>query len=225
MHEYPLLPVIRSIVRTLTRFTVEGAENVPEDGGLLMTSNHRSRLDTPLLMTATHRNDLVAIVAKKYQKKAIFKWILEKIGTMVWMDRDTTDFSAVRQSLEQLRMGKIVGIAPEGTRSRDSIGMLEGKQGAAVLAARASVPILPIGIVGSDKINHYWKRLKRPPITLRVGKPYTLPEIDMNDRQAWLKKYTDEIMCQIAALLPPEYRGFYADHPRLTALLSEPPED
>jgi 1-acyl-sn-glycerol-3-phosphate acyltransferase len=54
-----------------------------------------------------------------------------------------------------------------------------------------------------------------------VGKPYYLPEIDMANRQAWLERYTDEIMCQIAALLPLEYRGFYADHPRLKELLAE----
>jgi 1-acyl-sn-glycerol-3-phosphate acyltransferase len=102
---------------------------------------------------------------------------------------------------------------------------LEGKQGAALLAARAAVPIVPVGIVGSDKVYSHWLKLRRPPITVRVGEPYTLPEFDMDDRQGWLSKYTDEIMCRIASLLPPDYRGFYKDHPRLQELLMEKRQD
>ena len=221
MRKYPLLSTIRFLVRLFTRFSVEGKDNTPEEGGVLLTSNHLSRLDTPLLMTATDRNDLVAIVAKKYQQRKIFRWILEKIGTMVWMDRETTDYAAIRQAMTHMREGMIVGIAPEGTRNRTQRGMIQGKQGAAALGARAGVPILPAGIIGSDRINAHWARLRRPRVTIRLGKPYYLPEIDMQDRQAWLDRYTDEIMCQIAALLPPDYRGVYADHPRLMELLAE----
>lgn len=219
MSEHPLLSPVKWLVKRLTKYTVINQEYIPSEGGLLMTTNHLSRLDTPLLLAITDRKDLVAIVAKKYQKKLFFKWVLEKIGTMVWMDRESMDFSAVREALDNLRSGAIVGIAPEGTRSSNSKGLIEGKQGAAVLAARASVPILPIGIAGSEEINTHWLKLHRPPVTINIGRPYSLPEIDMDDRQAWLSHYTDEIMYQIAALLPPEYHGYYADHPRLKELL------
>jgi 1-acyl-sn-glycerol-3-phosphate acyltransferase len=140
---------------------------------------------------------------------------------MVWMDRTTTDFAAMRDALNQLRQGAIVGIAPEGTRSREFRGLLEGKPGAALMASRASVPIVPVGIIGSEKINAHFLKLKRPPVTVRVGEAYMLPEIDQDDRQGWLARNTDEIMCRIAALLPAEYRGFYKDHPRLKELLAE----
>jgi 1-acyl-sn-glycerol-3-phosphate acyltransferase len=221
MSKPPLLEPIRFLVRALTKFNVIDRENLPEKGGVLLTTNHLSRLDTPLLLTVTKRDDLVAIVAKKYQKKPFFKWILSKVGTMVWMDRERTDFSALRDALHQLRSGAIVGIAPEGTRSRNSMGLLEGKQGAALLASQACVPIIPVGIVGSEKINDHWMRLQRPPVTVRVGEPYTLPEMDRENRQAWLSRYTDEIMCRIAALLPLAYRGFYSEHPRLRELVAE----
>jgi 1-acyl-sn-glycerol-3-phosphate acyltransferase len=221
MNQYPLLEPIRFLVRTLTQFQVIGRENLPATGGVLLTTNHLSRLDTPLLLAITERQDLVGIVAKKYQKKPFFKWILNKVGAMVWMDRSRTDFSALRDALYHLRTGAIVGIAPEGTRSSESKGLLEGKQGAALLAGRASVPVVPVGIVGSEKINQHWLRLRRPPVTIRIGRPYTLPEIDRENRQAWLSHYTDEIMCRIAALLPPDYRGFYSSHPRLKELLAE----
>jgi 1-acyl-sn-glycerol-3-phosphate acyltransferase len=221
----PLLEPLRFLVRTLTKFQVINPENLPAEGGVLLTTNHLSRLDTPILLAITDRNDLVGIVAKKYQQKPFFRWILNKVGTMVWMDRERTDFSALRDALEQLRMGAIVGIAPEGTRSNESTGLLEGKQGAALLAARAAVPIVPVSIVGSEKINKRWMRLQRPSVTIRIGKPYTLPEMDRENRQAWLSRYTDEIMCRIAALLPSDYRGFYRDHPRLQELLGERKEN
>lgn len=225
MSDYPLLSIIRRLVNVLTKFDVVNSHHIPESGGVLITTNHLSRLDTPLLLAITDREDLVAIVAKKYKEKPFFKWVLEKVGSMVWMDRENMDFSAIRDALDFLRHGAIVGIAPEGTRSRDSRGLLKGKQGAALMAARADVPIVPVGIVGSDEINSHWVRLRRPPITVRVGKPYTLPEFDMKDRQGWLSRCTDEIMCHIAALLPWEYRGYYADHPRVKELLVKKGEE
>jgi 1-acyl-sn-glycerol-3-phosphate acyltransferase len=221
MRTYPLLSTIRFLVRTLIKYDVVNPQRIPETGSVLITTNHLSRLDTPLLLALTDREDLVAIVAKNYQEKTFFKWILERVAGMVWMDRENTDFAALRQALDHLRQGEIIGIAPEGTRSRDSKGLLEGKQGAALLAARASVPIVPVGIIGSEKVNQGWMHLQRPLVTIRVGEPYTLPEFDMQDRQGWLAHYTDEIMCRIAALLPPGYRGFYANHPRLQELLAE----
>lgn len=221
MSEKPLFKPVVFLLKKLTQFQVFNAELIPPEGGLLMTSNHLSRLDIPFLMAITERTDLVAIVAKKYQRKPFFKWALEKIGAIVWMDRQSTDFTALRQVLDHLRRSEVVGIAPEGTRSSESVGLLEGKEGSAVLASRASVPILPVGIYGTEKINAYWMKLRRPPVTVRIGAPYHLPPIDMDNRQAWLSRSTDEIMCRIAVLLPPEYRGFYAEHPRLHEILAE----
>jgi 1-acyl-sn-glycerol-3-phosphate acyltransferase len=221
MTKKPLFPIVFFLIKKLTKYQVMNAELIPAEGGLLMTSNHLSRLDLPLLMAMSDRTDLTAIVANKYEKKPFFKWILEKIGTIIWMDREKIDFSALRDVLSCLRRGEVIGIAPEGTRSHGSVGLLEGKQGAAVMAAQASVPILPVGIIGTDKIYEHWMKLRRPPVILRVGEAYYLPEMDPSDRQSWLSENTDEIMCRIAALLPPEYRGFYADHPRLRELLAE----
>jgi len=217
----PLLPLLRTLVKKITRFNVINPDNLPQEGGVLLTTNHLSLTDTPLLLTITERTDVVGIVAKKYFKKPVFKWILEKIGTIVWMDRENTDFSAVRQALEYLKLGAILGIAPEGTRSKESRGLMEGKQGAALLAARAKVPIVPVGIVGSEFIKSSLLKLKRAPVSITIGQPYILPEFDHENRQMWLTQCTDEIMCRIAALLPTSYRGFYTEHPRLKELLAD----
>lgn len=58
-------------------------------------------------------------------------------------------------------------------------------------------------------------------MTVRIGKPFVLPPLDTHDRAASLRQQADEVMCRIAVLLPPEYRGLYADHPLLAALLTE----
>ena len=221
MPNYPLLRPIHWLVRTLTKFKVIHPENLPKTGGALITTNHLSRLDTPLLLAITDRTDLVGIIAKSYLEKPIIKWILQKAGRMVWMDRSTTDFAAIRDALTLLREGAIVGIAPEGTRSHEAKGLLPGKAGAALMADRAGVPLVPVAIKGSDKIYQGWMKLRRPPVTITVGEPYHLPEVNFGDRQAWLTQSTDEIMCRIAALLPPQYRGYYRDHPRLKELLQE----
>ena len=221
MNKQPFLQPIRFLVRTLTKFQVIGGENFPSEGGVLLTTNHLSRLDTPILMAIHDRKDIVAIVAKKYQEKPFFRWFLDRVCKIIWIDRDNPDFFALRQALDHLRHGAIVGIAPEGTRSRDTMGLLEGKQGAALLASRAKAPIIPVGIYGSESVNDQFLKLRRPPVIVRIGEPYRLPELDRNNRQVWLSKYTDEIMCRIAALIPPAYRGYYANHPRLQALLDE----
>jgi 1-acyl-sn-glycerol-3-phosphate acyltransferase len=221
MPNYPLLKPIQWLVRTLTEFSVIHPENLPKTGGALITTNHLSRLDTPLLLAITDRTDLVGIIAKSYLEKPIIKWILQKAGRMVWMDRSTTDFTAIRDALTLLREGAIVGIAPEGTRSHETKGLLQGKAGAVLMADRAGVPLVPVAILGSDKIYQGWMKLRRPPVTVTVGEPYHLPVVDFEDRQTWLTRSTDEIMCRIAALLPPEYRGYYKDHPRLKELLQQ----
>lgn len=221
MDNHPLLSPVKALARTLVNLEIAGKENIPNQGGVLLTTNHLSRLDTPLLMTLTERTDLVAIVAKEYKEKPFFRWILSQIGTMVWMDRSRMDFAATREALDHLRKGAIVGIAPEGTRSSGSKALMEGKQGAALMAASAAVPIVPVGIAGSEQINARWARLQRPLVSIRVGKTYTLPRMDRDDRQAWLENATDEIMCRIAVQLPENYRGFYANHPRLLELLKE----
>jgi 1-acyl-sn-glycerol-3-phosphate acyltransferase len=87
------------------------------------------------------------------------------------------------------------------------------------------VPIVPVGIVGSEdkKVAANLKRLRRTPVEVHVGMPFMLPPAPVKDRDRVLKEYTDEVMCQIAAQLPPEYWGFYADHPRLKEILAGAP--
>ncbi len=100
--------------------------------------------------------------------------------------------------------------------------MIQGWDGASYIAAKAGLPILPVGIAGSgDKeVVERLKHFRRLEVTVGVGPTFTLPPFDHKNRDVQLAEYTEEIMCHIAAELPPEYRGIYADHPRLNELLA-----
>jgi 1-acyl-sn-glycerol-3-phosphate acyltransferase len=101
----------------------------------------------------------------------------------------------------------------------------EGRPGAAFLAAKAEVPVLPIAVMGTEDIlvKAKLKRLQRLKIKIVVGKPFMLPPIDRKNKDAYFQAQTDEIMCRIAALLPSGYHGVYREHPRLQALTEQVP--
>jgi 1-acyl-sn-glycerol-3-phosphate acyltransferase len=120
----------------------------------------------------------------------------------------------MRVALDVLRQGVALGISPEGTRS-ESGELLEGKAGTILIADRAKVPIVPVGLSGTDKVQPSILRLRRQRVMARYGPAFTVPPIERDRREEQLKEYTDEMMLRIAALLPPELRGFYKDHPRL----------
>jgi 1-acyl-sn-glycerol-3-phosphate acyltransferase len=129
----------------------------------------------------------------------------------------------MQSALDALEMGKIFGLSPEGTRSKDGV-LQRGKTGIAFMADQAGVPVLPMAIIDTDTALRTLLRFRRPTMTVRLGQSFHLPHLDEADRTGSLRRNTDEVMCQIAALLPPERRGYYADHPRLKELLFEADE-
>ena len=212
-----LYSIIQILVRTLVRVEYINPQYVPLTGGCIIATNHLSHLDTPILFVSPGRRYVTALAADKYKKHILFRWILDTVR-VVWIDRENADFGAMRAAVEYLNKGVALGIAPEGTRSKGAL--IEGKPGIALIADKAKVPIVPVGIAGTEAIYKDWSHLRRPKITVRFGAPFMLPPMDRDDRSGWLKCCTDEIMCRIAALLPPAYQGFYAQHPRLKELLS-----
>jgi len=218
MKRETLRKIVCFLLRTLTDTQFLGTEHVPPQGGILIVTNHMSRVDTPVLFANPVRPDITALVADKYQRYSFFSWFTRTAGG-IWLDRDRADFAAFRQALEVLKQGRALGIAPEGTRS-DQGQLLPGKPGSVLLAQRANVPIVPVAIAGSESAMADLRKLRRPKIRVRFGPAFQLPPIDRNDREGSLQLATDEIMCRIAALLPERYWGYYANHPRLKELIS-----
>jgi 1-acyl-sn-glycerol-3-phosphate acyltransferase len=220
MERLRVMRILHFLVDHLVDLKTIGSENVQDGTAYIVATSHISRLDTPFLMLSTHRKDIIAMVAREYQKAPFFGWFLDKLG-VIWISRDGYDLGAFREASVHLKNNWIVGIAPEGTRSKTQ-QLLEGKPGAALLAIRNQVQVIPTAVLGSTTVIQSLLHLKKAQVEVRFGKPFLLPQVDdekpTKDR---LQQATDEIMCQIAMLLPEERRGFYANHPRFLELEAE----
>ena len=109
------------------------------------------------------------------------------------------------------------GYHPKGTRSTTG-GLLPGKSGIIFLALRSGVPIVPVGITGTATGVHELVRFRKPKMKATFGPAFTIPEIGRENREEEMQRWTDEVMCRIAILLPEEYRGVYRGHPRVKEL-------
>jgi 1-acyl-sn-glycerol-3-phosphate acyltransferase len=213
--------IVRAIIHLIADVEAIGFEKLPPTGGYVIAANHIGRLDAAMAYYLLERPDIIMVVAEKYQKYAFFRWLV-KITDGVFIDRYNADIGALRETLKRLRQGGIFVVTPEGTRSKTG-NLQEAKPGAIYLAWKAGVPVLPVALTGCEDavVVRRLKRFQRLHIKVVAGDFFTLPaESKGRDRDAILQQYTDEVMCRIAALLPPERRGVYADHPRLKALLS-----
>lgn len=213
--------ITRTILRLIARVELIDFDRVPETETIIVVSNHLGRLDAMLGYILIDRSDVIMMVAEKYEKVALWRWIGNKLN-VIWINRFNADIHALRETTRRLKQGGILAVAPEGTRSPTET-LQEGKPGAAFLAAKAGVPLLPVTLTGTEDriVLERLRRFKRLDITIRAGKPFTLPPMDRKNRDAYLTEQTAEIMCRIAANLPEKYRGVYAGHPRLKALLAE----
>jgi 1-acyl-sn-glycerol-3-phosphate acyltransferase len=221
MHHYPLRSVLQKtfhiIFQVLTHVEIEGLDKFPAKGGYLIAANHLSIVDPVVVFAYLKRDDVTALVAKKHLKNPFFRALVNAVGG-IWLNRDEADTRALRAAINYLQGGGIIGISPEGTRSRDSQALQPTKMGVAYLADKASVPIIPVAIMGTENTFSKLAKFHRPHITVRFGNPFTLPVVPRNNRDAVLRQNTDEIMFQIAAMLPENYHGIYANHPRLQEL-------
>ncbi len=214
---------IKFLIDNLTDTQFHGVEHVPDQGGLLIATNHISRIDIPVLFMTPNRPDVTALVADKY-KTHLFFWIIITMADGIWLDRSKADFSAFRAAIDFLKKGGALGISPEGTRS-ESGKLIEGKSGTVLLASRTGVPVVPVGLVNTDKALPSLLHFRKQHIDANFGPAIHIPPIPREDREAFMQHWTEEIMARIAVLVPEEQRGFYRDHPRVRELLQSPPED
>ncbi|MBE9474239.1 MAG: 1-acyl-sn-glycerol-3-phosphate acyltransferase [Chloroflexi bacterium] len=221
--------MINRIARFLNRLLLKAILNLefinldkaPREGALIVAGNHLGVLDALVVYSVVDRRDYIVLVAE-YHSQYTLRRLLVKIAGAIFVDRYQADFAVLREVLQRLNEGGVLIIAPEGTRSKTG-GLLPGQPGTAYLAAKTGVPVLPVSIVGTEDrlILAHLKRFKRTPVKVNVGEPITFNPVSRQDREETLQGYTVEIMCQIAALLPAEYHGVYADHPRLKEILNE----
>jgi 1-acyl-sn-glycerol-3-phosphate acyltransferase len=212
--------LIRFIFWLIARIEVSGVENVPATGAFVLATNHIGIIDIAMFHYQFDRFDMFIPVAEKWEKVGWINFLGRHLN-FLFVDRFNPDLKALRKMIGLMEAGNALVIAPEGTRSRTG-ALIAGKPGVAYLAARSGFPIIPVAITGTEDkvIAANVKRFRRSPVTLTAGKPFVIPPLPKTGRDEALQAATDEIMCQIAALLPERYRGVYAEHPRLAELLA-----
>ncbi len=199
-------------MRILGPLTVEGLDRVPREGAFILVSNHLSNLD-PLIIGASagHRTGrLIHFMAKvEMLRWPVVGWLATQSGVF-FVRRGEGDRAAQRLALEHLAAGRPLAIFPEGHRSRVG-SMIPGQAGAAFLAIRSGVPLLPVCITGTERIFPGHSRIPhRSAVLVRIGEPLSLGHQPVGHiERARLTEGTERIMRTIAGMLPESYRGVY----------------
>jgi 1-acyl-sn-glycerol-3-phosphate acyltransferase len=198
--------LIALIARLTWRLTITGREHIPVGKAYIIVTNHLSVFDAPVVFLAMPER-AVMFGADKWRRVPGVRQLLEAVG-VIWVARGEADMDAMKSALAVLKGGGRLGVAPEGTRSPTG-ALIRGKPGAAFLADRARVPLVPMAITGTEDIIPCWKRLRRPRILCEVGPAFHL-ESSGRAKGAELDLLTDQIMVTLARMLPEKYRGVYA---------------
>jgi 1-acyl-sn-glycerol-3-phosphate acyltransferase len=197
------------------RPTVEGLENVPPTGGAILAGNHLSVADELFLGSVVPRHIAFWAKAEYFTGTGFRGWLSRSIigglgAIKVERGGGRAALAAFDGAIPVLQSGDLVAVYPEGTRSPDG-RLYRGRTGVARLAVGAGVPIIPVGVLGTDKVQPIGARFPRPfvgPITMRFGKPI---EVDGRpDDRSSLRALTDEVMAEIQKLTGQEYVPRYA---------------
>ncbi len=203
------ITTIRLLVRLLLKVNVVGLERVPSAGPVILAVNHINSLDAFVVKTTVPR-DVIGWAKVEIWQNPVLRPLAKAIGTIP-LRRGELDLQSVRMALQLLKQGKVLGIAPEGTRSWH--GRLQhGHPGIVFLALRApETVIVPAALYGQERFTQSLRRLRRTEVTIVFGQGLHLDPGDGKVTREKRQQMTDEIMAQIAALLPPDYRGVYSE--------------
>lgn len=195
----------RGLIAGLCRPTVVGLENVPPSGGFIVAPNHLSFLDSVLVQALMPRP--VAFFAKAEYftgtgvKGALMRSFFEGVGSIpVQRGQQAASVQALKTLLEMLEAGDGVGIYPEGTRSRDGL-LYRGRTGVGWLALTTGAPVIPVGLLGTDRLQPAGSRWIRPQhFTMKIGEPLYFERTGPDHSLPARRQATDTIMDAIAAL-------------------------
>jgi 1-acyl-sn-glycerol-3-phosphate acyltransferase len=200
---------IKNLTRVLCQVDDRSLTRVPSKGPLILVANHINFLEVPLIYTHLMPRPLTGFAkAETWDNPAMA--VLFNLWKAIPLRRGEVDLEAMRQALDVLKDGGILAVAPEGTRSGDG-RLRRGHPGVVFLAEMSGAPLLPIVYYGGERFRENIKRLRRTDFQIIVGHLFKIQfPVDKPSRQV-RQQITDEIMYQLAALLPSTYRGYYSD--------------
>ncbi len=207
---YLLRAFTKAVVFSLARWEVVNADLLPEEGGIVLVSNHKHLLDPPLIAASAKRR-LHPMAKRELFETPLIGWILWAYGAFP-VRRHTADIGALRAARNHLRGGKVVLMFPEGTRSEPEDGMRPALPGAAMVALLAGVKVVPVAVTGTEGIKipgvfFLWMRRRRLTFRVEFGEPFDLATSSADSKQA--EEATDFMMRRVATLLPEFYQGAY----------------
>lgn len=204
---YVVRVVVKAMLILLANWQVRGRENVPSEGAVVVVANHLNLADPPVLEASLGRR--VVFMAKKgLFHSRLSSYFVRGLGAFPVQPGELAR-GAIRQANQVLANNLALVVFPEGGRSKNA-QLQSAFPGSALIALRNGIPILPVGITGTEKIKGAAWFLRRPKITINIGCPFSLPPVGSKLTKAELTELTNSIMERIAELLPPEYRGDYA---------------
>jgi 1-acyl-sn-glycerol-3-phosphate acyltransferase len=204
--------VLTPIIRVCFRVKIEGRENVPKQGPIILASNHRSFLDSIFLPAVLRRR--VTFVAKaEYFDDPKSAWFFRGVGQIpIRREGGSASERALASATEVLEGGGVFAIYPEGTRTRDGY-LHRGHTGVARLSLRTGTAIVPVGLIGTDDVQPVDKRMPRlfRRVVIRFGTPLEPDRFgEYEQERLALRDLTDEVMFEIAQLSGYEYVDTYA---------------
>jgi 1-acyl-sn-glycerol-3-phosphate acyltransferase len=208
--------LIGPLIKLIFRPTAEGAENVPEEGGAILASNHLSYSDWLFMPLVIPRRVTFVAKAEYFTTPGIKGWLQKTFFSgagQVPIDRSSGSAAAgaIATGLKILAAGELFGIYPEGTRSPDG-KLYRGRTGVARMALDAKVPVIPVVVIGSDVVappGKIFGTYARPRVVFGKALDFSRYEGMQDDRYV-LRSITDEIMYEIMTLSGQEYVDIYA---------------
>jgi 1-acyl-sn-glycerol-3-phosphate acyltransferase len=206
--------LIRVGLSVLCRIDAPNLDKMPKRGPIIAFSNHTGQLEVPVMFAWLQPRPVTGWAKIETWEKPFLRWLFDMWGAIP-VRRGEADMTALRAALQKLEQGYIFGVAPEGTRNKSG-KLLRAHPGAVLLASHSKAPIIPVAHWGGERFTSNLKRLRRTDFHIRVGRPFTLRTSGERITRDQRQQIVDEMMYQLSALLPEDYRGEYSDMSKAT---------
>ncbi len=210
------IATLRPVFNAIVHLEVEGLDNIPASGPAILMINHVAFLDPVMLIACVGRR--IVPMSKIENLKIPGVNLLIRLWGAINVKRGEVDRAALRQAIEALKAGHLLLMAPEGTRSKSG-ELQEPHDGIAFVATRTGALVIPVGIVGTPEIALNWRRFKRTRVRVTLGRPFYFETAGVRVGREELSLMTREAMYQLAAVLPPQQRGQFANLRQATTQL------
>ena len=212
------LHLITFILRVYFRLTLvldaPGIDKIPEQGPLIVISNHTGQIEVPVLATLLQPRKITGWAKAEAFDNLFLRWVFGAWG-IIPVRRGEADMHALKAALRAIEKGMVFGIAPEGTRNYDG-RLKRALPGTVIIALHSGAPIIPVAHWGGENFMSNFRRLKRTDFHIRVGEPFKLNTEDVRITGEIRQQIVDEMMYHLARLLPEEYRGEYSNMSKVT---------